>query len=334
MSPIVAFFNNKGGVGKTSLVYHLAWMFAERQHRVLVADLDPQTNLTTAFFDDEQLEQLWPDGVHSKTISGATDPLVRGLGDVTLPPHLERTADQIFLLPGDLALARFEDELSTQWPGCLDGKERSFRVTTAFWRLLRSAADACGADVTLVDVGPNLGAINRAALVASDHVIIPLAPDVFSFQGLRNLGPTLRDWRSQWNDRRERRPATLELDELPQGEMQPLGYVVLQHSVRLDRPVKAYDLWMRRIPDAFRSLVLDENLETSVPMVADDPWCIGTIKHYHSLIPMAQEARKPLFLLRSADGAIGAHQRSVQQAYDNFATLADGVTARLGITST
>ncbi len=44
---VIAFFNNKGGVGKTTLVYHLAWMFAEMKLSVVAADLDPQSNLTS-----------------------------------------------------------------------------------------------------------------------------------------------------------------------------------------------------------------------------------------------------------------------------------------------
>ena len=47
----IAFFNNEGGVGKTSLVYHLAWMYADLGLSVLAADLDPQANLTTMFLD-------------------------------------------------------------------------------------------------------------------------------------------------------------------------------------------------------------------------------------------------------------------------------------------
>ena len=57
----IAFFNNKGGVGKTSLVYHLAWMYARLGVNVLAADLDPQANLTSMFLDDEKLEPLWPE---------------------------------------------------------------------------------------------------------------------------------------------------------------------------------------------------------------------------------------------------------------------------------
>lgn len=57
---VIAFFNNKGGVGKTTLAYHLAWMFAEMGVSVVAADLDPQSNLTSMFLDEERLEQLWP----------------------------------------------------------------------------------------------------------------------------------------------------------------------------------------------------------------------------------------------------------------------------------
>ena len=59
--PIITFFNNKGGVGKTSLVYHLAWMLSDIGHQVLACDLDPQSNLTSMFIGEERLEVLWPD---------------------------------------------------------------------------------------------------------------------------------------------------------------------------------------------------------------------------------------------------------------------------------
>ena len=57
--PIITFFNNKGGVGKTSLVFHLAWMLAEMGKRVVAIDLDPQANLTSAFLPESELESLW-----------------------------------------------------------------------------------------------------------------------------------------------------------------------------------------------------------------------------------------------------------------------------------
>lgn len=60
MSALVhTLFSNKGGVDKTSLAYHLAWMLRGERERVLARDLDPQANLTVSFLDEEDLESLW-----------------------------------------------------------------------------------------------------------------------------------------------------------------------------------------------------------------------------------------------------------------------------------
>lgn len=335
--PVIAFFNNKGGVGKTSLVYHVAWMLAEQGYRILAADLDPQGNLTAAFLDGNRLEGLWSgDQEEAKTIYRAIHPLKDGTGDVASSPKLEGIDNNfsllpgnLALLPGDMSLSQFEDDLSDAWPKCLDEDPRAFRVMSAFWRVLQNGANEHLADAILVDLGPNLGAINRAALIASDYVVIPLGPDLFSLQGLRNLGPTLKKWRKGWKERFEKNPT--EGLKLPPGDMNPLGYIVMQHSVRHDQSVKSYDRWIARIPDTYREFVLNESTE-NVPLVADDPHCFALVKHYRSLMAMAQEAHKPLFLLKSADGALGAHTYAVKSAYDDFKSLSLEIVKRAGIT--
>ncbi len=320
--PVLAFFNNKGGVGKTSLVYHLAWMYSDLGRRVLTADLDPQANLTAAFLEEERLEELWNADTQRATVFDAIAPLLRGVGDIA-EPHCEKIDEKLCLLVGNLALARFEDELSQQWPLCLDKKERAFRVISAFWRLAQRAAEMTDAEVVLLDLGPNLGAINRAALVASDFVVIPLAPDLFSLQGLKNLGPTVKLWRQEWADRRQRNPdPTL---ALPEGRIEPAGYVVLQHAIRLDRPVRAYDRWMARIPGVYADVTGEPEQST---MAAEDPNCLGLLKHYRSLMPMAQEAKKPMFHLRAADGALGSHVKAVEGARRDFEALAKKIAER------
>lgn len=323
----IAFFNNKGGVGKTSLVYHLAWMYADLGLQVVAADLDPQANLTSMFVDDERLEALWPDGSHVQTVFGALQPLLDGTGDIATP-HVESIAENIGLLVGDLALSASEDELTSQWPDCLDRKPRAFRVLSAIWRIIEHAAQEREASVVLIDVGPNLGAINRAALITAEHVVIPLAPDLYSLQGLRNLGPTLRRWRAEWSERRERNPVA-DLS-IPHGDMTPAGYVLMQHAVRLDRPVKAYDRWMARIPAIYRESVLDE-IATAAPPIEGDTHCLAALKHYRSLMPLAQEARKPMFFLKPADGALGGHAKAVQDCYADFRNLARAVADRCGV---
>src|SRR5450755_2920926 len=334
--PIIAFFNNKGGVGKTSLVYHLAWMYADLGFRVVAADLDPQSNLTSAFLGEDRLIKLWPDGDHPETIFGAVQPIQREIADFPAA-HLEIINDpsqssffngSIALLVGDLLLSGFEDNLSEAWPKCLDSDERSFRIMSAFWRITQKASTEQKADIILMDLGPNLGAINRSALIASDYVVVPLSPDLFSLQGLRNLGPTLRRWRSEWKKRLEMNPAK-DLP-LPAGLMQPIGYIVLQHAVRLDRPVKAYDRWIARIPDEYREYVLDEPTNSKISS-QNDPNCLALLRNYRSLMPLAQEARKPMFSLKPADGAMGSHMQAVQSAYTDFNKLAGKIALQSNI---
>ena len=324
----IAVFNNKGGVGKTSLVYHLAWMYAELDVNVLVADLDPQANLTSMFLDDEALEDLWADDRTDGTIYASLQPLLEGTGDVT-PPHVTEPAPGIGLVAGDMLLSGAEDELTSQWPACLDRRPRAFRVLSAISRALHGAAERVAADLILMDVGPNLGALNRAVLVSADHVVVPLAADLYSIRGLHNLGPTLRRWRREWSERRERNPvAGL---EAPRGDMRPIGYVVLQHMVRLNRPVLAYERWMERIPGAYRDFVVDKRARTTLSM-DKDKHCLATLRHYQSLMPLAQEARKPMFALKPADGAIGGHANAVQRCYRDFRALARTVARRCGVT--
>lgn len=321
----VAFFNNKGGVGKTSLVYHLAWMFAEHGVKTIAVDLDPQANLTAMFLTESRLERLWPDGDHPDTIFGAINPILRGTGDINAP-HIEQINPTLGLLPGDLGLSRFEDKLSAAWPNCQLGDESAFRTMTAFHRLIQSSQDF-NADIALIDVGPNLGAINRSALIASDQVCLPLAPDLFSIQGLKNLGPTLRDWRSVWSDLTRKAPQGL---SMPSGTMSPVGYVVMQHGSLDNRPVKAYKRWMDRIPSTYKNSVLAET-DIAPPTIATDPRCLSLLKHYRSLMPMAMEARKPIFFLKSADGAIGAHTEAVRNCYEDFQDLAKKIADHVGI---
>jgi chromosome partitioning protein len=326
-APIIAFFNNKGGVGKTSLVYHLSWMYADLGLNILASDLDPQANLTAAFLEEEQLEKFWPDSEHDKTISGSIDPLLRRVGDIAEKPYAEEIDENIHLLLGDLALSRFEDELSQQWPHCLDRKERAFRVESAFWRVIRRIADNHNIDIVLVDLGPNLGAINRSVMIASDYLAIPLIPDLFSLQGLKNLGPSIREWRTGWKDRRDRNP--LEKLSLPEGRMEPIGYVIMQHAEKLGRPVKAYERWAQRIPFVYSEEIINERRDSSLK--GTDSNRLGLVRHYRSLMPLAQEAHKPIFHLLPADGAIGSHQNAVFEARDNFKQLAIEIARRCNV---
>lgn len=326
----IAFFNNKGGVGKTTLVYHLAWMFSELGVRVIAVDLDPQSNLTSALLEDDRIEELWGDDGESATILGAVKPLIDRLGDVG-PAHVEQL-ENIGLVAGTLELNEFEDRLSQAWSACLDDNASNaadaFRVMSGFYRVIQRAAADFEAPLALIDVGPNLGAINRAALVAADEVVVPLAPDLFSLRGLKNLGPKLREWSEGWQNRVRRGKVPKGLT-LPGGLMRPLGYVVLQHSVRSDQPLKAFQRWLDRIPEVYRMAI--GNRPARPARLARDPEMLGSLKNYRSLMPLAHEARKPVFKLTPADGALGATATAARESFHDFEALARTIAQRIGL---
>lgn len=341
----VALFNNKGGVGKTTLTYHLAHMLSRLGERILAVDLDPQSNLTAQFLDEDDLALLWDEpqspawpepsrqptlfphrvSADSGTIADAVRPITTGTGDIKAVDPVE-IADRLWLLPGDLELSAFEDKLSAAWPNSFTGDEAALRSTTSFHRVIQHAATSVEADLVLIDVGPNLGAINRAALLSADTVLMPLAADLFSLRGLANLGPTLREWRAIWRDTvLPKAPAVI---EMPRGTMRPLGYVIMQPVMRLDRPVHAYRRWLDRIPRVFASAVLGRT-DGVRPHTDDDPYAIATIRNYQSLMPLAHDARKPMFDLRAADGALGSTQQYVQKCHQDFQALATTISERL-----
>lgn len=321
----IAFFNNKGGVGKTTLVYHFSYMLAELGYKCLAVDLDPQANLTSMFLQDETLAEIYENETSRPTILEAVKPLDRGIGDIK-PVTIHRISDKIGLLAGDLELSMFEDKLSENWGKCNDGDEAAFRIISSFYRVIDEAGNRMNADYCVIDIGPNFGAINRATLIAADYVVVPMAADLFSLQGLKNLGSRLEKWRKEWDKRRNENPDKTLL--LPNSKIKPLGYVIMQHGIKESRPVKSYLKWANRIPRVFCESVLKQDLENDTT-VEEDINCLSLLKHYHSLVPMAMEIRKPIFLLKPADGAIGAHLGAVKSAYNDFKILTEKIISKI-----
>ncbi|MCX4240763.1 ParA family protein [Paraliomyxa miuraensis] len=332
----VAFCNNNGGGGKSTLVFHLAHMLADLGRRTLIVDLDPQSSLTAMCVSEERLEALWSTGpAHSLTIMGGVRQLLaqdRHAGEV----HVEPLRDGLGLVAGDLGLSSIEQALAAAWEWERARDEASLRELSVFHRVIEHATAAHDTEIVLINAGPNLGAINRAALLAADVTVIPIAPDLFAVQGLRSLGLALAEWRLGWEQRvthqaKHGPEPGLRLG-LPEGRLMPLGYVVMQAAMRLARPVLAYDRWLRQVPTEYHDAVVRDAKQPTT--TADDPWCLGSMRPYPGLALLARDARKPMFHLRPADGATGAHATAVLRCRDDFARLAAALLTRIEETKT
>ena len=328
---IIGFFNNKNGIGKTSLVYHLSWMFAELGHSVVAVDLDPQVNLSAMFMDESSLQKIWDGG---NTIYAGLKPLMKGIGDIETPQTCNYGSHDanLALIVGDMQLSSANDELSTQWLHCSSSRkdlaERAFRIESAFFRIIQNVCETQDAKYALVDVGPNLDAINRAALLACDYIITPLSPDLFSWQGLRNMD-SLTTWRKDWEKHKAHYDETVKDEHsvvsLPNGDLKMLGYVPMRFTIHAAKPVKSYQKWLSRMPKAFAELQKSEAPKT----MEEDPYFLGMLKDYHTLMPMAQEHKKPMFDLTPADGAFGANYTHAQTCRENFEELAKKIINKI-----
>ena len=113
------------------------------------------------FLTDERLESVYDKSL-PVTILDAITLIVNG--DQAIPVHIQEINDNLGLILGNLALSTFEDTLSDAQHKCLSGEIYSFRIT--FKTIIDKTSQRFNAEIVLIDVGPNLGAINRAVTIS------------------------------------------------------------------------------------------------------------------------------------------------------------------------
>lgn len=320
----VAIFNNKGGVGKTTLLCNLAAFFAlERDKEVLVIDADPQCNATQLVYTDEQTEKLYSSKSKSFTIYDIIHPLSLGKGYSTKIGKSKRPSFGFDILIGDPRLSLKEDLLARDWSQSLGGDGRGLRTNFLFSELLTRCSEY---DYVFFDVGPSLGSLNRSVLLACDFFLSPMTIDIFSLRAIENISLAIESWQKQLDTALQNLEDPDVLPAAIAAEMQIrfLGYVTQQYKAKTDGTgsivaVKSYERIMKR----FKPTIRKNFIEKLQPENCDIDYALGTIPNLFSLIPMAQFARKPIFALKSADGVRGAHFSRVNDAYDLFNAIAD-----------
>jgi cellulose biosynthesis protein BcsQ len=321
----IAFFNNKGGVGKTTLLCNTAAFLAiHLKKKILVVDADPQCNATQLMMADDDVFALYNDP-ESFTIHSIIHPLSLGKGysENLKPIRIENYG--VDLIPGDPRLALKEDLLSKDWQDAIAGDIRGLRTSFLFYEFLTRCKDY---DLVLFDLGPSLGSINRSVLLGSDFFVSPMSIDIFSLKAIENISIALVEWRKRLKSGIGQVDKTLK-DDIPSGkpfDIKFSGYVAQQYIQKTTssghkRAVVAYENIMKRIPKTISTFLVTK----LQPNVKDIRYEIGTIPNLYSLIPMAQTAHKPVFALKAKDGVRGAHFNKVREAQEIFR----GVTTQL-----
>jgi cellulose biosynthesis protein BcsQ len=324
----IAFFNNKGGVGKTTLSCNIAAHFASRLgKRVLIIDCDPQCNASQLVLSDDRCQEIYRTEAPARTSTLLTvmQPISEGDASIATDTTPELSSQNRFgvdLLPGHPAMSVVEDRLSTAWNELRGAQAGGFRITNWFPQLL--AQLGARYDVAVVDLGPSLGPLTRSVLLGSEFFVTPMGCDIFSIVGIRNIG----QWLTRWIEDYERFLNHFRRDNAEvinrYGIQEQLsvkhgfaGYTVLQYITKSRegerRATAAFEEILDQIPKVVRASLGDffkAGLST-------EQMHLGDIPNLFSLVPLAQSAHAPITSLQAQDGLAGGQYKQ-QEAYAEF----------------
>lgn len=313
----VCFFNNKGGVGKTTLVANLASQLSfSLGAKILVVDADPQCNLTQYVLSDEEFSDIYHVDDDPRTIYSVIHPLSIGKGYSSKLPIREAKNFGFDVVIGDPRLALKEDLLAQDWRDAKAGGTRGLRTTFVFSDLIDKAKDDY--DFVFFDMGPSLGAINRSILLAANYFLVPMSIDIFSIWAVKNIGEAVRIWQAELENgmRLAEDPSEVEFSHLKR-KIKLLGYVTQQHKEKSEggntRVVEAYRSIQNRLPSE-----VSNRLGGFYPKIDFEPH-LGDVKHLASLAPKSQTLHTPMINVSLK----GNYTRLRKQARDIYSEISE-----------
>ena len=326
MAPRIALYNHKGGVGKTTLTVNIAYALAALGKRVLLVDSDPQCNLTSYLVESDVVDS-WldtSDSANGETIWSALRPLVQGTGPLKVIDPFER-AEKLYLLPGDVRLSDYEQDLSQMWTECVQRKIRGFTGLYALSDLVSRISAKKKIDIVFYDVGPNIGPLNRAIILDCDYFIVPAACDHFSVRALKTLGRSISGWIEDWQVISQLAP-----DEAPLLNAEPrfMGYILQRFRMYGGAIVSGYQRYVseleKSIHDDIVSVLRATNASLATGTLSQQR--LGQIKDFGSLASLSQTQGKPFSQVAGANADLRA------EAAEEFTKCARRILERIDLT--
>ncbi|MBW4787098.1 AAA family ATPase [Alcaligenes faecalis subsp. faecalis] len=359
----ISVFNNKGGVGKTTLTFHLAHAFSEMGCRTLLVDLDPQCNLTILSMDADKLHEIWEvedDFIEDfeaaknsmskdsfeKIISSTrsvhfvlkpTEDGVSDLNEISPPWSLGENLD---LIPGRLTLHMYEDRLANRFPQAYQSDPLAIRTLTKFNNIAARYSEKFNYDIVIFDTSPSLGMLNKVIISTTDGFVIPCMPDMFSLYGIRNIGNSLRIWKSQFDSlysllSKDKR------NQFPKEYVRLLGYTIYNSKKYSSRNkwdlATAHYNYAMQIPPTIKKFVDIQVREKLTDDQINEPIGGTAVMHTHNTLPnMAQKYHMPMWKvpacghLESDDvPTIAGNRTTYESTRDKYKIFAQDLLARM-----
>lgn len=304
MAKIIALFNNKGGVSKTTTTFHLGWKLAEMGYKTLIVDTDPQCNLTGLCLNadkENKLANFYQQNNFS--IKDFLAPVLEG----GLEPLNSATCyefennENLFLLPGHIDFSEYDATYNIAEN--LTGAIVMFQnVPGALRNLLQLTADKYSLDYILIDMSPSITATNANILMESDYFILPCAPDYFCYMAIESLVKVFPRWNEIYKNLKNNsifKNATYKLSE---SSPKFIGTIQQRYRPRNGSPAKAFSEWINDINSLVAEKLVPE-LEKNdmiVPNLTDycsELYNLINIADFNSLIAQSQTNNTPVFLL-------------------------------------
>ena len=346
MADVIALFNHKGGVSKTTTTFNLGWMLASKGHRVVLVDADPQCNLTGMVFGsggEDAFDTYYQDATSPnirKGLAPAFESQPKAIEAVQCLPVEGR--DGLFLLPGHIRLSEYEVTLGIAQE--LSGSIQTLQnLPGSIHRLLSTTAEAYQADIILLDMNPSLSSINQNLLMISDYFMVPTSPDYFSMMAIDSLADVIPRWH-RWAVQAQESPILREATyPFPEKTPKFLGTVIQKFRPRGGTPTVGFQKWIDSIGGRVVGRLRPE-LESIGLMLPDASYvsaglssqlCLALIADFNTLIALSQTHQTPVFALENDVLGVGVvleqNQIKRQEFYDCFSSLADKILGLTGL---
>lgn len=328
MAKVISLFNHKGGVSKTTTVFHLGWKMASLGKKVLIVDADPQCNLTGLTLGVENYDSLFKfyDSKRNTDIFNSLAPIFAlesqsATGSRTTAT--ETANPNLYLLAGNIRFAEIDIQIATALTssGTIPVLRR---FVGAINQLIRKIVQDHQFDIVIVDMSPSVSATNHCILMGSDYFIVPISPDFYCHQAIDSLSNVLPSWSKKISGFRE----GTDDYTLPKTNPKMLGFISQNYRIYTTETQddgqktmsKAYQEWLNKIKKVAETrlvpslrknnMIVDEDLFKKT-VTYDAPYHLAGIQNFSGLIPISQKKSKPIYELTEEDGNwLGARWKS------------------------
>jgi chromosome partitioning protein len=234
------------------------------------------------------------------------------------------------LVKGSINLSLFEDLLAVAYGQAATGQRIGYFTTSAINRYLLELGIRDSVDIFVIDTSPTLGLLNRTVFLGADYFVVPLRPDVFSIQGIENMGTIFDRWKRTWlvTAKASEVAQNIETKLVLPGDPLFIGYILNEFNVYGEKPVKSHSEWIKEIPALIKANLSEKHCRNGL---VEKSWKepLGLTQDFSSAQAVSQQKGVAVFDVEDFVSATGTKE-VVEKSKEEFEILSNKI---LGVLS-